>query len=239
VTTTATVAGPWTEDAEEDFVLSVRELFDNGAGAGAEPLFEHWQEFPSERAPPWQQQEQDPSAAQQVPRGAERAAALEQQERRTGDLPVQCGHVAADAASTRLDSILAGRWDWFPQAQAVKGMVCAGTSTPASQTRTLAVILLQNRTGRPHRLRILPRRGCRRALLVRTAAQIDREAKLTLPLLPKGVNNEAAEIKRGGRPAELDRNETSDSDKPCNERWSPNPGREKDHHVARHCRPSR
>ncbi len=127
-------------------MLSVRESFDNGAGAGVEPLLEHWQELPCERAPPWQQQE--PFVAQQVPRGAERAAVPAQQACRLRDLPVQCGHVAADAASTGPDSTLAGRWDWFPQAQAIKGMVCAGTSTLASQTRTLAVILSQNCTGR-------------------------------------------------------------------------------------------
>ncbi len=192
-------------------MLSVRESFANGAGAGAEPLFEHWQELPAERAPPWQQQEQDPFAAQQVPRGAERAAALEQQERRTGDLPLECGHVAADAASARPDSILAGRWDSLPQAQAIRGMLCAGTSTPASQTRTFAVILLQNFTGRPHRLRILPHRGYRRAPSARAVAPIDTEANGILPFLPKRVNNKAAEIKRSAHRWELDENETSDS----------------------------
>jgi hypothetical protein len=117
-------------------------------GAGAEPAFEHWQELPCERVPPWQQQEQDPFAAQQVLWRTERAATLAQQERRTGVPRVQRGHVAADAASTRAGSALAGRWDWLPQVQAIKGMVCAGTNTLASQTRTLAVILSQNRTGR-------------------------------------------------------------------------------------------
>ncbi len=146
-TMTAIAVSPWKDDADDDFVLSVRVSFGSGAGTGAGLLFEHWQELPGDCVPPWQQQELGPPAEQQERWDPQRAASLAQQELRPGDLAVQCGHAAPKVTSTPLHSTLAGRWDWFPQAQAIRGMVSTGTSTPASQTRTLAVKLWQKCTG--------------------------------------------------------------------------------------------
>jgi len=142
------------EQPKDVFVLSVREWLDTGAGAGAEPLLTHGHGPPLERPAPWPRQPQvDPVPPPQQPPGrAERAAALPHEDCRARGPPLQCGHVATGAASAGALSSFTARAEWSAQLHAIRGRDSTGTSTAASQRRTLAVILLQNRTAGPRGL---------------------------------------------------------------------------------------
>jgi hypothetical protein len=139
------------EMTNDDFVLSVRESFDNGAGEGGELFFAHWHappfECPELAAP--QQQVVPFLLPQQLLRPTESAAAFPQQKYWARDPIVQWGHNATDAASARTVFRVVARAKWSAQLQGMRGRESTGTSTAASQTRTLAGILLHNRTAGP------------------------------------------------------------------------------------------
>jgi hypothetical protein len=138
--TTAGVVGVFAIAPSADRALSVRELPGNGSDAGADLLAAHWHGPPCEPHPPLQQH--IPLPLQQVPGCAEVARVPPQQECRAR--AAQRGHFAAGMACVPAGFHAVDRGEGRMQLQAVKGRVSAGTSTAASHTRILAVMLLQN-----------------------------------------------------------------------------------------------
>jgi len=150
--TTSTAATALERETNDDFVLSVREPFDKGAGVGAGPLLAHWHVPLFDRPAALQQQQVDPIRPQQLLGGAASAARFPESEPRARDPPLQCGHAAAGGAFARAVWTLAAGVSWSEQWHAMSGNESTGTSTAASQARTSAVIVLQNRIEGPRGL---------------------------------------------------------------------------------------
>jgi hypothetical protein len=177
------------DEAARDFTFSVRELGGNGAGSDVDLFAEHRHGPLSEPGFPLQQQWHGPVPQQQHLCWLE-VAAVPQQECLDCIRVAQWGHFTATADFDGL----------FWQSQASKGKASTGTNMAASQTRTFAKMLSENRITQAA---CLPGEGSPPGFQTVTAHAIDSATNWTLSFPTVGVKNETSgrdsRIKRGGK----------------------------------------